>query len=253
MSAEAYKNKGNEEFKKGNMQAAIENYTYAIEMDPKNYTYLTNRATAYASMKLWEKSLRDSEKSLTLNPDWTKGHYRKAIALFELGRLQEAVASFKIASSLDPTNEEIKKRYEEALHLWKKDQTPAQIAKEEGNELFKLGKIDAAIEAYTKAISLCTSEKDLATKAQCFNNRANCWVQKYEPNKVINDCTECLNIEPGNLKALLRRGFAYESLDKMRLALDDFNKVLSIDPSVTKAHQAAHRIKSALRALGKEV
>lgn len=33
----------------------------------------------------------------------------------------------------------------------------------------------------------------------------------------------------------------------------DFNKVLSIDPSVTKAHQAAHRIKSALRALGKEV
>lgn len=23
-------------------------------------------------MKLWEKSLRDSEKSLTLNPDWTK-------------------------------------------------------------------------------------------------------------------------------------------------------------------------------------
>lgn len=51
-----------------------------------------------------------------------KGHYRKAIALFELGRLQEAVASFKIASSLDPTNEEIKKRYEEALHLWKKDQ-----------------------------------------------------------------------------------------------------------------------------------
>lgn len=35
MSAEAYKNKGNEEFKKGNMQAAIENYTYAIEMDPK--------------------------------------------------------------------------------------------------------------------------------------------------------------------------------------------------------------------------
>jgi len=64
-------------------------------------------------------------------------------------------------------------------------------------------------------------ENDL--KAHLHSNRAHCWVQLYEPTNVVSECTECLALDPKNTKALLRRGFAYESLDKMRFALDGKN------------------------------
>jgi len=252
--AEAYKNKGNQEFQAGNYQGAVENYTYSIEMEPKNHIYVTNRSTAYAAMKQWEKSLRDADKAIALKGDWAKGFFRKGIALFELARFQEAAQAFKKAAALEPENVEVQRRYEEANRLWKKDLSAAELEKEEGNEGFKVGKIDDAIKHYTRALSLCgDTEKDKKTKSDIFNNRAACYVQLYEPQKVVADCNESLNLVPGNVKALLRRGFAYESLDKMRMALEDFQSVLAIDPSVSQAHQAAHRIKQALKSAGKTV
>jgi len=252
--AEAEKNKGNQEFQAGNYAKAVEYYTYACEMEPKNHIFLTNRSTAYAAMKQWEKSLRDADKAIALNGSWAKGFFRKGIALFELGQFQEAAGAFKKAASLEPENAEVQRRYEEANRLWKKDLSPAELEKEEGNECFKVGKIDDAIKHYTRALSLCgDSEKDKKTKSDIYNNRATCYVQLYEPQKVVADCNEALSFAPGNIKALLRRGFAYESLDKMRMALEDFQAVLVIDPTVSQAHQAVHRIKQALKAIGKPV
>lgn len=53
MSAESYKDKGNEYFKKKEYDKAIENYTYACEIDPKNHVYYTNRSLCYANMGRW--------------------------------------------------------------------------------------------------------------------------------------------------------------------------------------------------------
>ena len=46
-TAEDYKNKGNQEFKEGNYEKAIEQYTLAISMDPQNCIYYSNRAGAF--------------------------------------------------------------------------------------------------------------------------------------------------------------------------------------------------------------
>ncbi len=64
--------KGNDEFKKGNHAKAIEYYTYATELDPKNHIFFSNRATAYFSMQDYAKSLRDSEKAVALDNTWWK-------------------------------------------------------------------------------------------------------------------------------------------------------------------------------------
>jgi len=103
-----YKDLGNEEFKKGNMGKAIEYYTYATEMDPNNPIFFTNRAAAYAHMGKWDKSLRDADKSVKLNPSWEKGFWRKGNAHMELGQFQEAQAAFKQALDLDPNNQTYK-------------------------------------------------------------------------------------------------------------------------------------------------
>lgn len=62
--------------------------------------------------------------------------------------------------------------------------------------------------------------EETALKAALHNNRAHCYVQLYDPVKVIDESSKCLQIEPYNLKALLRRAGAYESTEKHRAALN---------------------------------
>jgi len=261
-AAENWKNQGNQAFQSKNNSEAVRCYSKAIEIDGNNHVYYTNRATVYAGMEEWEKCLVDSNKALNIKNDWVKGYFRKGQALVGLKRYEEGIVAYKKAIELDPKNEDITFRLKEAEQLFKKYKpkvnadgspyTASQKVKEEGNEFFRVGKIPQAIEAYNKALGLCT-EKEANVKADIYCNRAACYVQLYEPHKVINDCTECLNISPMNVKALLRRGLAYESLDKMKIALEDFRKVMSLDPRNTVALQSSSRIVNALKAQGKSV
>lgn len=261
-SAEQWKNNGNAAFQKGNNAEAIKCYSKAVELDPNNHVYYTNRATAYASAQDWEKALTDADKAVSLKNDWVKGWFRKGQALYELKRYDEAVDAYKRAVDLDPKNEDITSKWKEAEAMKKKNKpkvnpdgsplTAAQLAKEEGNEFFRLGKIQQAIDAYTRALGLC-KEAEANEKVNIYNNRAQCYVQLYEPSKVIADCTEALNLQPMSVKALLRRGLAYESMEKMRLALDDFRKVLALDPRNQTAITASSRITQALKKAGKSV
>ncbi len=59
------------------------------------------------------------------------------------------------------------------------------------------------------------------------------------------DCSQALEIDPSNVKALLRRGTARAYLARFREALDDFNKVLRVEPDNARATQEMARIKEA--------
>jgi tetratricopeptide (TPR) repeat protein len=251
MSAEGYKEKGNEEFKKGNYEKAIEFYTYATEMDPKNHVYYTNRSLCYASMKKWEKSLRDAEKSVSLKSDWEKGHYRKGCALRELGRYQEALSSFEKCSDINPKAQEYKQSFEETKRLMYKGMSESEILKLEGNDFFKRGKIQEAIDRYSAALAKCVGndEKTLSVKADIYANRAACYVQLYEPKKVKDDCDQALAISPKHPKALLRRGLALESLEKYEAAVKDFEAALQIVPNDSMAVQALERCRKAAKVM----
>lgn len=251
-AAEGYKNKGNDEFKKGNYEKAIEFYTYATEMDPKNHIYYTNRSTCYAQMKKWDKSLRDAEKSLSIKSDWEKGHYRKGIALFEMGKFKEAMDALKSAVDINPQNKPAEEKLMEAKKEMMKGMSDAAIVKMEGNEFFQKGNIQEAIKKYSAAIAKCGSdEKSLEEKADIYSNRAACYVQLYEPVKVRADCDEALKINPDHAKALLRRGQALEGLEKFKDALADFEHVLRMHPDHKMAMDGASRIRSALKREGK--
>jgi len=280
--AEGMKEKGNEEFKKGNYEKAIEFYTYATEMDPSNHVFYTNRAMCYAAMKKWDKWLRDAETSIKYKKDWEKGHYRRGMALQNLGRMQEAVAAFQECVKLSPASADFQKALDTAKKEMFKGMSEAEILKLEGNDLFKGGKIDLAIKKYSDALAKipeikmdaksptnaagsaaaaapasgaaaaapaakAADDKNRVLKADILANRAACYVQLYEPTKVRADCDEALKLVPNHGKALLRRGQALESLEKYKLALEDFEAVLKQDPTSKMAVQAAVRLRNNLR------
>lgn len=70
--AENYKEQGNSQFNKGDYVAAEKSYTKAIELDPHNPLFYTNRSAAYFKMKLFIKSIEDSKKAISLDPNSAK-------------------------------------------------------------------------------------------------------------------------------------------------------------------------------------
>lgn len=94
----------------------------------------------------------------------------------------------------------------------KDDVSEASKFKDEGNEAFKNGKYEAAIELYTKAIE-CVKEGTF-DKAVYYKNRAAAYLKLDEFKNAMDDTTKALDITPNDPKALFRRCQALEALER---------------------------------------
>jgi len=63
---------------------------------------------------------------------------------------------------------------------------------------------------------------------KAHSNRAACYKQISNFDGVIEDCTAVLEMEPENVKALLRRAQAFEGVERYRFALQDVKTVLAM-------------------------
>lgn len=104
--------------------------------------------------------------------------------------------------------------------------TPQQL-KEQGNEAYKNGDFDLALEKYTAALKISKEAKD---KAVLYKNRAAVYLKTEDYKSVVKDCTECLELCPKDPKALFRRAQAYESLDQQEKAYADARALQAVDP-----------------------
>ena len=77
MSAAAFKEKGNKHLQAQEFDEAIAAYTEAINLDPKDHVFFSNRSAAYLSKGDAKSALSDAERCITLNGSWPKGYSRK--------------------------------------------------------------------------------------------------------------------------------------------------------------------------------
>jgi len=252
MSASKWKDEGNEEFRKGNYAKAIECYTYATEMDPKNPVYFTNRSMCYFKMGEYQKSLRDALKSISLDSNWVKGYYRAGMAEIQLGMLKEAVKHLSEAAAMDPSMPAYQEAADDAKRKFYATLSPAEIIKTEGNELYKSGQIEKAIEKYTQALEKVdlSDEKGRQIAADIYSNRAMCYQQRWASDKVVEDATKAIELNPNHAKAYCRRAQAYENLEKYKKALEDYETALRIEPALDVAIAGAVRVRGTLRKMG---
>lgn len=149
--------------------------------------------------------------------------------------------------------------------------------KQEGNDKFKEKFLDEAINLYSKAIDLCPLS-DVKERSILFNNRAAAYFHKHgesseqsceeetvtevdekdelgEPEqtikkeswleKCIADCTTSIDLNPSYVKPYLKRAQANRKIGKENLdkALEDYEMVLKIDPSIKESYSAINELK----------
>ncbi|KAF5742136.1 hypothetical protein HS088_TW09G00178 [Tripterygium wilfordii] len=122
----------------------------------------------------------------------------------------------------------------------------AHELKEEGNKKFQNKDYAGALEQYDNALRL--TPKSHPDRAVFHSNRAACLMQMkpIEYDTVIAECTLALQVQPGFVRALLRRARALEAMGKYEMAMQDVQVLLGGDPNHKDALDIARRLKTAL-------
>ena len=112
--ATEYKNLGNDAFKNKQFKEAADFFTKAIEINPNDHVFYSNRSGAFASLEQYDKALEDANKCVTLKGDWGKGYQRKGLSEFYLKQYDNAISTYKKGLELDPSNQLLKEGLERA-------------------------------------------------------------------------------------------------------------------------------------------
>jgi len=112
--AEEHFYKGIEYRRQGDNNAALEEFTRAIEIDPKYYFAYYNRALVYHQIGDLESSLANYNKAIELNPDNAYWIIERGFLYMELGDREQAINDLERARELG-IPPEYRQRVEEAL------------------------------------------------------------------------------------------------------------------------------------------
>jgi ankyrin repeat protein len=106
--AEEYKKKGNDHFARRYYDEAIAAYTLAIDTDPTEALFYSNRSACFMGKRQYKEALSDAVFARTLSPDWPKACYRMSVARLALEMYEDAAWSAYEGLNIDEDNLELK-------------------------------------------------------------------------------------------------------------------------------------------------
>ena len=125
---------------------------------------------------------------------------------------------------------------------------------------------EEAVAHYTKAIDLIGAKKNEYThfkksliekEALIFFSIASCYKQTQQTKKEIEFCSKVVERSPYVsdstvlAKAYLLRGYAYESIEKLKEAKEDMTRVRELQPANQEATRALTRLNKAIKDVGR--
>src|ERR1700749_1778324 len=87
---------------RGENEAAVKDFTRALEIDPQMAVGYMNRGYVYNDLRLATKAEADFRKALALNPKYGEAHLGLAYALLQLRRSTAALKEADVAARLLP-------------------------------------------------------------------------------------------------------------------------------------------------------
>jgi stress-induced-phosphoprotein 1 len=198
-----------------NYKKATETLTMGLAVEPRNKDLLSMKAKV-------EEKIR-AQKSQALQ--------EQAQALQKSGDIAGAFRALEQARAVDAGNaqlqsqfEKVKAAFEKAEKSRKMGLSPLEALKEKGDEKYKGGMFEEAIALYTKCIDQGRANGDVSpggTVIKALSNRSACYKQLSNFDGTIEDTTTVIDVEPDNVKALVRRAQAFEAVERYKLALQD--------------------------------
>ncbi|KIV80449.1 hypothetical protein PV11_07947 [Exophiala sideris] len=242
---EACKAAGNKFFKAKDYERAIAEYTKAVDAEPSNPTYLSNRAAAYISANKYNQALGDSLQANRLDPNNDKILHRLARIYTSLGRPQDALDTYAKIANASATDTAAARKALQSIEMAEK-----QINAEDGNGNMALWSIDQAKQTLGAGTPTPRSWQILRAKANLKSGTANSLGEVQAISQSL------MRDNPMDAEAIALAGRAfYLKDDKPRQGKSDyeraedyFRQALSLDPDNADARNCLRTMKKLDRA-----
>lgn len=237
--AVAAKDRGNALYKAKDFPGALAAYDEALQIDPSNQIFVSNKAAVYIEMKdtttaldICQAALDQTEHKLSFE-DKAKLLSRMAGAHHKSGDMDKAIEyynkaqmeNYEKATERKIKNLELEKRKKAIADYI--DPEKAQEAKERGNAFFREGKFGEATKEYEDAIKRDPSSAPLR------NNLAAALVKIMDFNGAKTQVEKSLELDPTYVKAWAKKGDVEFFMKEYHKALESYKKGLSLDEGST--------------------
>jgi len=233
---------GNSAYKKRDFETALEHYAKAIELDPTNVSFLTNRAAVYFEQGKYDECIEECKKAIEVGREHMAGfkmigkaYARIGNAYSKQGKLKEAIDAYNNSLVEFRAPDVLKKVHEAEKEMKEKERLAyinpekAEEEKEKGNNLFKKGDFPEALKHYKEAI------KRDPNNAKLYSNRAACYQKLAAFKLALEDCDMCIKLDPTFVKGYTRKGGALFAMKRYTDSQRTYQKALELDPGNKEA------------------
>jgi len=121
--ADGLKGQGNAAMQQRDYATAIDFYTQALELQPLNPIYLSNRAAAYSGAGRHEEAKGDAEMAVAADPKFAKAWSRLGLAKFALGDAKGSMEAYQKGIDAEGSggSEAMRKGYETAKRKFEEE------------------------------------------------------------------------------------------------------------------------------------
>ena len=206
-------------------EQALAAYRRVLGRDEKNLTALRAIVRLHADDRRWRECLEAAGELLRVRPNESSAIELKGDALTNLGRRSEALAAYEEAASLDPENENLRQKIEEARVDVPGLLSRALIGSASGNYRQALGLFDDILEVEPSNVNA------LIGKAVAYRRSG-------KPQEALNCLDLVLGVQPNNASAMLNRGNILQELGELEPALDAYDGLTQLYPNDEEAWAA---------------
>ena len=206
----AYYNRGNVYYQRGELDNAVGDYDTAIKLNFRHAIAYYNRGVIYSKIGKIENAIEDYTMTVRLSPCYANAYHNRALSYFEKGDFDNAINDYTRVIAFNP---------EDAIAYYNR-----------GNAYYQKSEIEFAIEDYTKAIDLKSDY------AEAYTNRGNAYYQKGVFDDAINDYNIAIKLNQFDVDAYNNRGNIYSMKGNFDDAINDYNTAIKLNPCYANAY-----------------
>ncbi|XP_034029742.1 sperm-associated antigen 1 [Thalassophryne amazonica] len=193
------------------------------------------------SVPLSQNSTPKQKKNSSKHPvpcddrDWDKSDVEK-----KCDRIEESMPQNELPANINTMHHKIKTTVNARSLMPQEKLILATREKEKGNEAFRAKDYEEAVVYYSRSLSIMPT-------VAAFNNRAQTYINLKQWHSAIGDCQRVLELEPGNLKAMLRRANVHKQMGNFQMAAADLRTMLSEEPQNAAARKLQTEVEEKMR------
>jgi tetratricopeptide (TPR) repeat protein len=209
-NAIAYVMRGTAKAQLHDNQGAIEDYTIAIELNPRLIIAYNNRGNLLQHLGNLDGALADFHIVLEINSQSPIAYNNRAIVYTQIGQFSAAIADYTKAIKLQPGF--------------------ASVYNNLGNAYCQMNNYSAAMSEYTQAI---TFDPEFAV---AYSNRANIYRIQGDFTRALIDYDRAIGLDANLIIAYYNRGICHRQIGNHQVAIDDYTQTLALDPQYFHAY-----------------